>query len=57
MDDSVITFDETVDVEETNFNEKNITFKTHNFYILLSFLLTTTAFRTAVNVYCYLIGN
>ena len=57
MDDSVITFDETVDVEETNFNEKNITFKTHNFYILLSFLLTTTAFRTAVNIYCYLIGN
>ena len=30
--------DEIIDVKEMNFNEKNITYKTQNFYILLTFL-------------------
>ena len=33
-----IICDEIVDVKEKNFNEKNITFKTQSFYILLTLL-------------------
>ena len=44
-----------IDVEETNFNEKNITCKTKNFYILLGFLLIAIALLIAVYIYCYLI--
>ena len=55
MDDLVITCDEITDVEETNFNEKNITCKTQIFYILLAFLLITMALLIAVSIYCYLI--
>ena len=33
MNNSVITCDEVIDVEETNFNGKNITSKTQIFYI------------------------
>ena len=36
-------------------NEKNITCKTQNFYILLTFLLITITFLIAVGIYCYLI--
>ena len=61
MDDSAITWYEIIDVEaksndeETkifliNFNEKNITSKTQNFYILLTILLKTIAL-IAVGVY------
>ena len=32
-----IICDEIIDVKETNFNEKNITFKTQSFYMYLSF--------------------
>ena len=39
----------------TNFNEKNITCKIQNVYILLDFLLITIALLTAVSIYCYLI--
>ena len=39
----------------TNFNRKNITCKTQNFYILLAFLLITIALLIAVSIYCYLI--
>ena len=39
----------------TNFNEKNVIFKTKNFYILLAFLLITFALLIAVSIYCYLI--
>ena len=39
MDCSVITSDEIINAEETNFNENNITCKTQIFYILLAFLL------------------
>ena len=55
MDDSVITWDEIICAEETNFNEKYITCKTQNFYILLAFLFIAIALLIAVNVYCYLI--
>ena len=41
MDDSGIIFDEIIDVKDINFNEKNITCKTQNFYFLLVFLLIT----------------
>ena len=48
------------DDEETktvppNFNEKNITCKTQNLYILLAFLLITIILLIAVSIYCYLI--
>ena len=66
MDDSVITCDEIIDAEatsideeaktvSTNFNEKNISCKIQNFYILLSFLLITIALLIAVSIYYYLI--
>ena len=55
MDDSVITCDEIIYAEENNFNEKYITRKTQNFYILLAFLFIAIALLIAVNVYCYLI--
>ena len=55
MDDSGIICDEIRDVKETNFNDKNITCKTQNFYILLAFLLITITLLVAVSIYCYLI--
>ena len=48
MDDSVITCDEIIYAEETNFNEKYITCKTQNFYILLAFLFIAIASLMAV---------
>ena len=39
----------------TYFNEKDITCKTQNFYVLLVFLLITIALMIAVSMYCYLI--
>ena len=38
----------------TNFNEKILTCKTQNFYILLAFLLITITLLIAVSIYCYL---
>ena len=55
MDDSVITCDEVIDVKETNSNEKNVTCKTQNFYILLGFLFITVTLLIAVSIYCYMI--
>ena len=62
MDDSAIicdevikSYDEEIKTIPTNFNEKNITCKTQNFYILLSFLLITIALLIAVSIYYYLI--
>ena len=55
MDDSVIRCDEFIYAEETNFNEKYITCKTQNSYILLAFLFIAIALLIGVNVYCYLI--
>ena len=56
MDDSVITYDEIIEeTVPTNFIETKVTCKTQNFYILLAFLLVTTALLIAVSIYCYLI--
>ena len=66
MDESVITCDEIIDAEAksysketktipTTFNEKKVTCKTQNFYILLAFLLITIALLITVSIYCYLI--
>ena len=61
MDDSAIICDEIIkpyDEKKTiprNFNEKNITCKTQNFYILLAFLLITITLLIAVSTYRYLI--
>ena len=55
MDDSVITCDEIIIVKERNFNERNITYKTKNFYILLAILLFTITLLIAVSIYCYVI--
>ena len=41
--------------EEINFNEKEEIRKTHNFYILLSFLLIAIALLIAVSIYYCLI--
>ena len=54
MDYSVITCDEIIEVGKTNFNEKNITCKTQNFFILLGFLLITISLLMAVSFYCHL---
>ena len=55
MDDSGIICDEIINVKETNFNEKDITCKTQNYYILLAFLLITITLLIAVSINCYLI--
>ena len=39
----------------TNFNEKNATCKTKDFYILLAFFLITITLLIAVSIYYYLI--
>ena len=57
FDDSIITCDEIIETTEippTNFNEKKVTCKTKNFYILLAFLSITIALLIAVSIYCCL---
>ena len=53
MDDSMImcyevikSYDEKIKTIPTNFNEKKVTCKAQNFYILLVFLLITITFVT-----------
>ena len=41
----------------TSFNEKNMSCKIQNFYILLAFLLITIDLLIAVSIYCYLIKD
>ena len=62
IDDSAIICDEVIDADDgetktipINFNEKKVTCKTQNFYILLAFLLITIVLLIAVSIYCYLI--
>ena len=69
MDDSDIICDEVIDANvkvspedddktktiPTNFNEKKVTCKMQNLYILLSILLITTALLIAVHINCYMI--
>ena len=54
-DEIIETFDKETKTVPTNFNEKSITCKTQNFYILLAFLSITIALLIAVSIYCYLI--
>ena len=60
MDDSVIMCDEIIESYDketktvpTNFNEKNITCRTPNFYILLAFLLITMVLLIVISIYSY----
>ena len=55
MDNSTITCDEIIGWGKANFNEKNITRKIQNFYILLAFFLITIALLIAGSIYCYMI--
>ena len=71
IDDSAIICDEVIDADaelhnvklspkddnKTNFNEKKVTCKTQNFYILLTFLLIPIALWIAVSIYFYLIKD
>ena len=53
MDDSVITCDEIIKETNsisTNFNEKNVSRKIQNFYLLLAFLLITILSLTAASI-------
>ena len=52
-----IICDEIIDIKETNFNEKNITYEIQSFYILLTFLLITITLLIAVSIYSYLIKH
>ena len=53
--DSAIKCDEIIDAEKTKSIPKNITCKTQNSYLLLSFLLITIALLIAVSIFYYLI--
>ena len=53
--DSAIKCDEIIDAEKAKSIPKNITCKTQNSYLLLSFLLITIALLIAVSIYYYLI--
>ena len=55
MDYPVIICDKIIYTEETNFNEKNIAYKTQNVYILFASFLITVTLLTAVIISCYLI--
>ena len=68
MDDSAITWNEIIYAEAksedeetkkvpTNFNEKNITCKTQNFYTLHASLLITFALLAVASIYYYLIKD
>ena len=55
FDEVIESYDEETKTIPRNFNEKKATCKTRNFYILLAFLLITTALLIAVSIYCYFI--
>ena len=62
MDDSTIICDEVIKPYDEEiktipiiFNEKKVTCKTQNFYVLLAFLLITIALLIAVSIYYCLI--
>ena len=58
MNDLAVICDEVIDGDDetkaisTNFNEKKVTCKTQNFYLLLAVLLITIALLTVVCIYC-----
>ena len=52
----VISYDEIIEETKTvpvNFNVKNATCRTKNFFILLAFLCITLELSIAVSIYCY----
>ena len=51
----LLILDEETKTVPTNFNEKYITCKIKNLFILFVFLLITIALLLAVSIYCYLI--
>ena len=64
MDDSMImcsevikSYDEKIKTIPTNFNEKKVTCKTQNFYILLVFLLVTITFVTILSLLYWICDN
>ena len=60
IEDLVITCDEIIEETKTvrrNFNEKNETCKTKNFYILIAFLLITIALLIFVSLLIYLLPD
>ena len=58
MDNSVITFDEIIYAKKkTNLNERYMTCKTQNFYILLAFSLITVEILIAVSIFCCLVKH
>ena len=56
-DELIKSSDEKIKTIPINFNEKNITCKTQNFYILLTFLLITITLLIVVSIYCYMIKD
>ena len=61
MDDSAIicveviaSYNEEISTIPTNFNEKKVTCKKQNFYILLAFVSITIALLIAISIYYYL---
>ena len=53
--ENIQQYDEEIKTISTTFNEKNITCKAKNFYILVMFLLIAVTLLIAVSTYCYLI--
>ena len=53
--EDIKSYDEEIKTLPTNFNEKKVTCKTQNFYILLGFLSSTIALLIAVSIYWYMI--
>ena len=49
------SYEEEIKAISTNFNEKKVTCKTQNFYILFEFLLITIALLITVSIYFYMI--
>ena len=50
LNDKAKSNDEETETFPSNFNEKNITYETLNFYILLTFLLITITLLIAVSI-------
>ena len=55
FDDIIKSYDEEIKSYPTNFNEKKVTCKTQNFYILFALLLIAITLLIAVSIYCYVI--
>ena len=56
-DEVIKPYNEEIKTIPINFNEKKVTCRMQNFYILLKFLLITIALLIAVSIYCYLIKH